>query len=80
MAQYGIKIEEILRRTVIVEADNLEEAIEKVQDAVWCDEIVLDADDYADREIEPSDNWSGGIIPEGADVSYYWHLGDDKMV
>lgn len=80
MARFGIKVEEFLRRTVIVEAEDLHEAMEKVREAVWSGDITLDADDYADREIEPSDNWEGGVIPDGADVSYYWHLGDDKMV
>lgn len=30
MDQYGINVREILKRTVIVEAENLEEAIQKV--------------------------------------------------
>lgn len=77
MAQYGINVREILKRTVIVEAENLEEAIRKVEDAVECDEIILDADDYDDREIEPSGYWAGGKVPEDEDVSFYWHIGED---
>ena len=34
MAQYGISVREILKRTVIVEAENLEAAIQKVEEAV----------------------------------------------
>lgn len=51
MSKYGISVREILKRTVIVEAENLEEAIQKVEDAVERDEIILDVDDYDDREI-----------------------------
>ena len=46
MAQYGISVREILKRTVIVEAKDLEEAIQKVEGAVERDEISLDVDDY----------------------------------
>lgn len=78
MAKYGISVREILKRTVIVEAENLEEAIQKVGEAVEHDEIILDVDDYDDREIEPSVYWEDGEIPEGEDVSFYWHIGEDK--
>lgn len=78
MAQYGISVREILKRTVIVEAENLEEAIEKVEDAVERDEIVLDVDDYDDREIVPSEYWEGGKVPDGEDVGFYWHIGEDE--
>ena len=76
MAQYGISVREILKRTVIVEAENLKEAIQKVKDAVERDEIILDVDDYDDREIIPSEYWDGGKISEGEDVSFYWHIRD----
>lgn len=78
MDQYGISIREILKRTVIVEAENLEEAIQKVEEAVERDEILLDIDDYDDREIVPSEYWEDGEIPEGEDVSFYCHIEKDK--
>ena len=78
MAQYGISVREILKRTVIVEAKDLEEAIQKVEGAVERDEISLDVDDYDDREIEPSEYWDGGKVPEDQDVSFYWHIGEDE--
>ena len=78
MAQYGISVREILKRTVIVEAKDLEEAIQKVEGAVERDEISLDVDDYDDREIEASEYWDGGKVPEDQDVSFYWHIGEDK--
>ncbi len=78
MAQYGISVREILKRTVIVEAEDIDEAIHKVEDAVERDEIILDVDDYDDREIIPSEYWNGGKIPKGEDVSFYWHIGENE--
>lgn len=78
MSRYGISVREISKRTVIVEADNIAEAIQKVEEAVEREEIILDVDDYDDREIVPSEYWNGGKVPEGEDVSYYWHIGEDK--
>ena len=78
MTQYGISVREILKRTVIVEAESLEEAMQKVEAAVERDEIILEVDDYDEREIVPSEYFEGGKVPEGKDVSFYWHLGKDK--
>lgn len=78
MSKYGISVREILKRTVIVEAGSLEEAIQKVEDAVNREEIILDYDDYDDREIVPSEYFEGGKVPEGEDVSFYWHIGEDN--
>lgn len=78
MAQYGISVREILKRTVIVEAESLEEAMQKVEAAVERDEIILEVDDYDEREIVPSEYFEGGKVPDGKDVSFYWHLGKDK--
>lgn len=78
MSRYGISVREILKRTVIVEAENLEEAIKKTWEAVERDEILLDLDDYDDREIAPSEYFEGGKVPEGKDVSFYWHIGEDN--
>lgn len=76
MARYGISVREILKRTIIVEAENLKEAIRKVEEAVEREEIILDVDDYDDREIVPSEYFEGGKVPEGKDVSFYWHIGN----
>lgn len=78
MSKYAISGREILKRTVIVEAENLEEAIKKVESAVEREEIILDVDDYDDREIIPSEYWEGGKVPEGEDVSFYWHIGENE--
>ena len=78
MSKYGISVREILKRTVIVKAESLEEAIQKVEAAVEREEIILDVDDYDDRKIIPSEYFEGGKVPEGKDVSFYWHIGEDK--
>lgn len=78
MSRYGISVREILKRTVIVEADSIEEAIQKVEETVELEEIILDVDDYDDREIVPSEYWNDGEVPEGEDVSFYWHIGEDE--
>lgn len=75
MSRYGISVREILSRTVIVEAKNIEEAIQKVEESVEREEIILDVDDYDNREIIPSEYWPDGKVPVGEDVSYYWHIG-----
>lgn len=74
MPKYGISVREILKRTVIVEAENIEAAVQRAEEAVECEEVILDVDDYDDREIVPSEYWEGGRIPDGEDVSSYWQL------
>lgn len=37
------------------------------EDAIECDKIIMDVDDYDDREIVPSEYWDGGKVPEGED-------------
>ncbi len=76
MSRYGISVKEILKRTVIVEAENIEEALQKVGDAVERDEIILDVDDYDDQEIVPSEYFGNGTgeIPDGEDVDHFWHI------
>lgn len=80
MSQFGISVREILKRTVIVEAENIEEAIKKVEKAVEREEIILDVDDYDDREIVPSEYFGNGSgeVPEWEDVSFYWRIGEDN--
>ncbi len=59
MPVYGISVKEILKRTVIVEAENVEDAVRKAEEAVECEEVILDVDDFDDREIVPSEYWGG---------------------
>lgn len=80
MAQYGISVREILKRTVIAEGETMEEAIQKVEDAVERGEIVLDVDDYDDREIIPSEYWEDGKVPDEEDVSSYEKIEDNREI
>lgn len=63
---YAITVREILERTVCVEAEDLDDAIYKVESAYRKCEIVLDSDDFCGYpDIEPS-CYAGnnGIVPE----------------
>ena len=72
--KFAIRVEEILARTVIVEAYDLEDAIYKVEEACNCDEICLDVDDFFERNVHPSESFKDGIVSDGRDVSFYEHL------
>ena len=76
--KFAIRVEEVIGRTIIVEADDLEEAIEKVEEAANNDEIFLDGiEDFVERIVKPSDNFKDGIVPDGTNVSFYEHLKDN---
>ena len=53
METFKIIIQELLSRTVSVQAQNIEEAIEKVNQMYKNAEIVLDAEDFVTEEIIP---------------------------
>lgn len=73
--KYAIRVEEVIGRTIIVEAEDIEEAIERVEEACNNDEIFLDGiEDFVERNVHPSDNFENGIVPEDRDVSFYEHL------
>ena len=73
--KYAIRVEETIGRTIIVEAENLDDAIEIVEDAANNDKILLDGiEDFVGREVKPSDVFEGGVVPDDRDVSYYEHL------
>lgn len=74
MKRYAIKVQEVLKRTVIVNAGSIDEALQLVQNAVDRDEILLGIDDFDCRKIEPSDYFLNGEISDHKDVSHFWHL------
>lgn len=51
---YAITVREILEKTVCVEAEDLDEAIDKVESAYYNVEIILEAEDLSEREFIPS--------------------------
>lgn len=50
--KYTIRISELLKHDITIEADNSAEAIEKVKNKYYDSEIVLTADDYVDGSVE----------------------------
>lgn len=50
--EYLVRITETSSRTVIVEADNMQDAERKVNNAYYDEKIVLDYDDFDEYEIE----------------------------
>jgi hypothetical protein len=55
METFKIEVQELLSRTVDIEAKNIEEAIEKVNQMYNSEEIILDYNDLSKREIIPND-------------------------
>jgi hypothetical protein len=78
MSRYAVEVKEILKRTIIVKAENRDEALRKVEDAYDDEYIVLDSEDYDDTEIELSPYFGGGSgeVSEKEDVSKYEYLED----
>ena len=57
MAKYAMRIIETLSRTVIVDADDLDEATDKARSAYDSNEVILEADDFEKCEIIPA-SWT----------------------
>jgi hypothetical protein len=51
---YAITVREVLERTVCVEAEDLDEAIDKVESAYYDVQIILEPEDLSDRDFVPS--------------------------
>lgn len=51
--KYKFNIIETLSRIVEVEAEDIDSAYEKVEEMINCEEVVLTADDFEEREIYP---------------------------
>lgn len=54
MEMFKIEIQEILSKTINIQAQNIEEALEKVNQMYRMEEIVLDYSDFVDKKIIPS--------------------------
>ena len=54
METFKIEIQEILLKTIEIQAKNMEEAIEKVNQMYRKEEIVLDYGNFVDKKIIPS--------------------------
>lgn len=53
MKTFEIEIREVLSRVISVEAENLADAVSTVEEQYNNEEIVLDYDDFKDKEIIP---------------------------
>ena len=54
METFKIAIQAILSKTINIQAQNIEEALEKVNQMYRMEEIVLDYSDFVDKKIIPS--------------------------
>lgn len=72
--EYAINIKETLSRTIIVEADDLCEALQSVEDAANKGKITLTCDDSFDRDITPAEWSDEGVIPDSSNTDYYEHM------
>ena len=59
MKTFCIEVSEVLSRTIDVEANHEEDALEKVRQMYRKCEIVLDDSDYKTTEISPKDEKTG---------------------
>ena len=74
MEKYAITIRETISRTIIVEAEDLAEAVQRTEDAVNDGTICLNCEDCFDRDVGASDWSKDGTIPKDSNVEYYDHL------
>lgn len=74
MKNYAITIRETISRTVIVEAEDLTEAVQRTEDAVNDGTICLNCEDCFNREVDAADWSKDGTIPKDSNVEYYDHL------
>lgn len=73
MKTFYIKITETLEKTVEVHANDIDEAIEKVEEACNDDEVELDWQDFVDREFEDDterllESYDNGGMPKYYEV------------
>ena len=73
MKTYYISVTETLKRIVEVHAEDSSEALQKVEDAYYNEEIVLDSDDFFERDFndeteETINNYELGGMPKFYEV------------
>lgn len=73
---YAIAVKEVLKETVLVNAETLEDAIQLAQDSYDNGEIVIDYDNFLEADINASSNWKNGIYTGSEEMKqYYLKLG-----
>ena len=66
---YRVTYQETLFRTFVVDAEDMSDARDKISEAVECDDVVLDANDYCDYDFWAEEADEG-------DEKYYQNLAD----
>ena len=74
MSKYAVKITETSARTVIVEADNFLAAQAKVTNPYDCGDIILDAEDFFDKEFGASETFGEKPIDENDNRLQYYPM------
>lgn len=72
MAKYAVTYQETLARTLIVEADSYDEAMDKMMNAVECGDVVLTLDDY----VYESGHIAEASLASPGDLTWYSLLAD----
>lgn len=72
MAKYAMRIIETLSRTVIVDADDLDEATDKARSAYDSNEVILEADDFEKCEIIPA-SWTKMELFQMEEIQSFSH-------
>ena len=67
---WNFMVTEYLRRSVRVEADSREEAYDMIVDAINNEDIVLDAEDFADRDIQTLSEYEVSMGGAGGDMTH----------
>ncbi len=74
---YAVAIKETLKRTVIIEGKSFEDAKDKIEDLYLNSEIILDADDFSDKEFCASETFGENpISPDDKRLDVFSKVGD----
>lgn len=76
MAKFAVTYTEIYRTTYIVEAENWDEAAEKVGDMAENTPLIDTADDFDHWDVLPSDTFGTEVVPEG-ETDYFRELPEE---
>jgi hypothetical protein len=68
MKKFAVNVEETLSRVVVVEAEDIHDAVGKVTEMWTNEDIVLDSDDFCDITIEPELDIEALMVQHGMAV------------
>lgn len=76
MKKYNIEVEEVLRRVIPIEANSIDEALDKVKEQYDEEEIVLDSNDYCQTSF---DNLYSKKLEEPMDIYLRFNPSDNIL-